>query len=57
MTKFELLKQALDVLPRPTLIMCKSNRRAGLVWATYTGKLCSSLSSPSYIFVLYELTS
>ena len=39
MTKFDALKSALDVLPRPTLIMCKSNRRAGMVWATYTGKL------------------
>ena len=38
-TKFAALERALDALlpAGPTIIMCKSNRRAGLVWATYTG--------------------
>ena len=35
--KFAAIERALDALPRPTAIMCKSNRRAGMVWAAYTG--------------------
>ena len=42
MAKFMAVKQALDALPRPTLIMC--NRLGGLVWATYTG---------NYLDILY----
>ena len=34
---FAALERALDALPRPTAITCKSNRRAGMVWAAYTG--------------------
>ena len=35
--KYAEVERALDSLPRPTLIMCKSNRRAGMVWAVYVG--------------------
>ena len=35
--KYSEVERTLDSLPRPTLIMCKSNRRAGMVWAAYTG--------------------
>ena len=39
-SKYAALERSLDVLlaTGPTIITCKSNRRAGLVWATYTGK-------------------
>jgi len=30
-------EKALDNLPRPTVIVCKSARRAGAIWATYMG--------------------
>ena len=35
--KYAEVERALDALPRPTIILCKSNRRAGLMWATYMG--------------------
>lgn len=35
--EFQAQKAALDVLPRPTLIACKTNRRAGAVYALYNG--------------------
>ena len=35
--KYAEIERALDSLPRPTFIMCKSNRRAGLMWAVYMG--------------------
>ena len=46
-TKFAAVERALDaLLPNgPTLITCKSNRRAGLMWATYTGKRTNLTSS------------
>jgi len=31
------MEVALDKLPRPTVIVCKSNRRAGAVLAAYKG--------------------
>lgn len=34
--RFAEYQRALDALPRPTLIMCKSNRRAGCVYSVYT---------------------
>lgn len=35
--EYQAQKAALDVLPRPTLIACKTNRRAGAVYALYNG--------------------
>ena len=36
MRKFADYQRALDALPRPTLVMCKSNTRAGCVQSAYT---------------------
>ena len=34
--KFGEVERALDALPRPTLILCRSSQRAGLVYSVYT---------------------
>ena len=36
-TEFQTHRGVLDRLPRPTLIACKTNRRAGAVYAVYNG--------------------
>jgi hypothetical protein len=37
MDNFTPMEMALDAMPRPTLILCKSSRRAGAVLAAYKG--------------------
>ena len=58
-TKYASMERSLDsLLPAgPTLIMCKSNRRAGLVWATYTGKIRNQIMQNSFLlFVVFFFT-